>query len=188
MKKLKFYHCSKKHWKVGDIILPHIDGREYSGGRGIYVSNQPKPHFTMYDNGKNSVSKKTRLYRVLPIANKYYFGNWNDIVCPKGVIVVESLGDVARNGKSSYVCKRNITKEIDKSYYFEQNISNNKTLYLVYNNLYESYWQSKKYRPNFIKGFKKLKYAEKFFEKNSNKYTKLNLINKKNNNLLMKNY
>lgn len=102
---MKYYHCSNRPWKVGDIIHARADV-DYTGGIGVYVSTRPEPHYTLYENGKNSVKPGMRLYEVRPLG-KVKRGNWDDLVCLKGVEVIASLGEVARNGIISTVKSKN---------------------------------------------------------------------------------
>ena len=149
--KIKLYHCSFKHWKVGDLIYPHIDGREYSGGRGIYCTTSPEPHYTLTDNGENSLSKGMKLFKVRPIKNKIKRGLWDDIVCPYGVEVIESLGDAPRSGNFSKVYYNNLQKP--KRFKFKRNRCN----FLVYDS------NTKK----LIRGFRNFKYALNYCIKNN---------------------
>lgn len=164
---MNFYHCSYIHHKVGDILLPHIDGRTYSGGRGIYCTTSPVPHKTLYcnvDKRNDLTFAKLRLYKVLPLKG-WYRGDWADIVCPNGVEIVESLGQAPRNKKVSRVTKDLHTKisELDGK-------NKNKPCFLLTNCGDDDYdWAKWRIKQNknkyFSKGFRKKEYLEKFLMK-----------------------
>lgn len=99
---MKYYHASRKHWKVGDIITAQ-HGRWYSKHPGIYVSTAPEPHFTLMYVQENRIGPGMRLYRVVPLG-KVKKGKYKDLICKVGVQVVESLGEIPM-GKVSEVSK-----------------------------------------------------------------------------------
>lgn len=168
---MKFYHCSYICHKVGEIILPHIDGRDYGGGRGIYCSSSPVPHSTLYNNvdKRNDLNNsKLYVYRVLPVRGKWYYGIWNDIVCFYGVEIIESLGQAARNKKVSNVWKNGYTKI---SYINGKNL--NKPRWLLTSDEDALLGWNKNKKGFFKKGFKKKPFLFKYIEKNKAKLIKV---------------
>lgn len=163
---MKYYHCSNKVWRVGDVITaqPH---REYSGGAGIYVTTSPEPHFTLLDNGGNSLYKGMRVYRVRPLG-KVRKGHWGDFVCQIGVEVVESLGEVAKSGKFSSVHNSGETQICNIKLVYDPKVeafnkhkkqNNNKPRYFV-----KTISAKKEHKEN-QKGFKSLEKAIQYREK-----------------------
>lgn len=92
--KTKFYHCSPKRFRKGDILVcpSSDDGRNYNCGGldGIWIHTHQVPHFTIWDKISER-DKKWFLYEVEPIG-KIYQGMWDDIICDRAE-VVRLIGD-----------------------------------------------------------------------------------------------
>lgn len=98
--KLKYYHASRKlNWKPGDLIYP-INSRT-NNIYGVWLTTDPKPHFTLYTYDDKSIGKvRYNVYRVIP-HGKIIHGFWNDLACLGYVEIVECLGECAKRGTPS---------------------------------------------------------------------------------------
>lgn len=118
MKKVKYYHCSKKRFKKGQrlsFLSSIIKGRNYQmSGDCIYMTTSPYPHFTIWE---KAVKEGWFVYEVHPIG-KIIRGWWDDLTAPE-VEIVKMIGKVtSENGlgrKKSLVSRFN---HRPKEYYY----------------------------------------------------------------------
>ena len=158
---MNYYHCSKRIWRVGDIITAP------SMNTGIWVTNRPEPHFTLHVNGTNSVQKGMRLYKVMPLG-KVVNGEYGDKICLKGVEVVESLGEVAKSGNMSVIERNGKCRVVkyDRDHICITGRKSHKPKWLVYE-VIKNYWFGQTIHKK-IRGFKRKDAAEKFAAKSEN--------------------
>lgn len=91
--KTKFYHCSPKRFKKGDVLICPVtdDKRNYDFGiDGVWIHTKPIPHFTIWDKISER-KKKWFMYEVEPVG-KLYRGEWDDIIC-ESANVIRKVGD-----------------------------------------------------------------------------------------------
>jgi hypothetical protein len=108
---MKYYHCSRLHHKVGDVIEPTNYGEQF-----VWVSTSKTPHYTLYQFGERGIQfEQYRLYEVRPInpKTKIVKGCWDDIKIKGAVEIVASLGESSRNRKGSIVFVNKKTGKLD---------------------------------------------------------------------------
>jgi len=100
---MKYFHCSRLHFKPGDIIDPKNYGKEY-----VWVNISKTPHYTLYEFGERSIGKqKYRLYQVRPLKGaKIRKGLWDEIMIKGAVEVLANFGESSKNGKGTYVKRK----------------------------------------------------------------------------------
>jgi len=90
------------HLAPGDIIDP----RNATCKGLLWLTTSPTVHFTLYSNGDNSVhERRMNTYEVRP-CGKVKYGDWDDLVTTKAVVVVRNLGQANKNGAGSRVISK----------------------------------------------------------------------------------
>ena len=95
--KTKYYHASPVLFKPGDQIVPNrFPNFKATDPNLIYLTNSPKPHYTVYDKG---AMENWYIYQVLPTNTPKIRQMWDELVTDKPVIVVKMIGSVRGIGR-----------------------------------------------------------------------------------------
>jgi hypothetical protein len=82
----KFYHCSPKRFKKGDILVSPSAEEDHNypgmGYAGVFVTISPIPHMTIW----GDITRKWQVYEVSPIGRLSY-GMWGDIICKRAIVL-----------------------------------------------------------------------------------------------------
>ena len=83
--KTKFYHCSPKRFKKGDVLISPANDEDHNfpgqGHDGVFLNTSPVPHFTIW----TIITKKWHVYEVNPVGRLSY-GTWDDIICESAIV------------------------------------------------------------------------------------------------------
>ena len=108
--KQKYYHCSPRRIPVGTVLSGHNTASglrlpkcsNYIGGPAVFMTNSPKPHYTIAPEAKE---EGWYIYKVDPIGKVDISDDWDEFVC-SAARIEKCLRRVKKSDSVSAVRKR----------------------------------------------------------------------------------
>jgi hypothetical protein len=170
---MKYYHASPKRFKIGQILSGNssaLNGQNYVGCPStIYLTTSPHPHYTIFNKAKNG----WHVYEIdllCKLERGHGIGVWDELSCQQ-VEIKHYVGKVGKNGGLAKY-RSFVAQDKKNGQYHEKLVlaSNeiNKPRFLV--ELYESSFGATYAKMKSKKGFKTLKLAQAYADKQSCHY------------------
>lgn len=87
--KQKYYTVLTNHYRPGDIIDGKSNSLDAKKKQQIFLTNQPRPHYSIADN--DDKMERGIMYQVQPLGQVHYGSNWDELYTKK-VKVLAVLG------------------------------------------------------------------------------------------------